>query len=178
MKSANQLKLMLKKIMQKSKNLRKKLNKTKNKTTKNKTTKNNTTKNNTTKNNTTKNNTTKNNTTKNNTNLKTCDNFCKNDYLPEMQKVYKKSAEKYNNLYKPPTKEEEEFNFNTCTKIFCNKNCEGFDFFGDKKKQKEFKKNLKDGFINTYPNNKIDRLKNKGAVSGCVNVTDYDVFHN
>ena len=118
-----------------------------------------------------------NKTIKNKSNLKNCEDFCKNDYMVEMQKVFKKSSEKYNIPYKLPTKQDDEFTYNTCKKTFCNEKCDGYDFFGDKQKQIDFKKKIKNGFQDTYSKNKVKMLKKKGALSGCVDIVDYDIFH-
>jgi hypothetical protein len=115
--------------------------------------------------------------TKNKSGFKKCEFFCKNDYLVEMNKVFKKSGEKWNVPYNP-TKQDSDFIYNNCKKTFCNENCEGYDFYGDKKKQEEFKKKIKKNFQNTYTQDKINKLKEKGVLSGCVNVIDYDPFHN
>ena len=116
-------------------------------------------------------------TIKNKSGLKKCEKFCKDDYTVEMKKVFKKSAEKYNIPYESPTKQQDEFDYNTCKKTFCNEKCEGYDFYGDKNKQLDFKKQITDGFQNSYEKNKVEMLKKRGAMSGCVNVSDYDVFH-
>jgi hypothetical protein len=111
-------------------------------------------------------------TIKNKSTLKKCEHFCKNDYMVELKKVFKKGLQ-----YKSPTKQEDEFTYNTCKKTFCNEKCEGYDFFGDKQKQIDFKKKIKNGFQDTYSTNKVEMLKKRGALSGCVDVLDYDVFH-
>lgn len=118
-----------------------------------------------------------NKTIKNKSTLKKCETFCKNDYLREMKKVFKKSSEKFNIPYKSPTKQEDDFDYNTCKKTFCNTTCEGYDFFGDKQKQIDFKKKIKNGFQDTYSKNKVEMFKKKGALSGCVDIVDYNVFH-
>jgi len=118
-----------------------------------------------------------NKTTKNKSSLKKCEKFCKDDYTVEMKKVFKKSAEKYNIPYESPTKQQDEFAYNTCKKTFCNEKCEGYDFYGDKKKQLDFKKQIINGFQNSYTKNKVEMLKKRGAMSGCVNISDYDIFH-
>jgi len=115
--------------------------------------------------------------TKNKSSSKKCEKFCKNDYMVEMKKVFKKSSEKYNIPYESPTKQQDEFAYNVCKKTFCNENCKGFDFNGDKKQQFDFKKKIKNGFQNSYSANKVEMLKKRGAASGCVDVGDYDVFH-
>jgi hypothetical protein len=118
-----------------------------------------------------------NKTIKNKPTLKKCEDFCKNDYMVEMKKVFKKSFEKYNIPYKSPTKQEDKFTYNACKKTFCNEKCEGYDLFGDKQKQIDFKKKIKNGFQDTYSTNKIKMFKKKGALSGCVDIVDYDIFH-
>jgi len=118
-----------------------------------------------------------NKTTKNKSSLKKCEKFCKDDYTIEMKKVFKKSAKKYNIPYESPTKQQNEFAYNTCKKTFCNEKCEGYDFYGDKKKQLDFKKQIINGFQNSYTKNKVEMLKKRGAMSGCVNIGDYDIFH-
>ena len=109
--------------------------------------------------------------------LQKCERFCKNDYVAEMNNVFKKTAKNHNQPYIPPTKQDNEFTYNTCKKSFCNPSCDGYDFFGDKIKQAEFKTKLKNGFHKTYDTNTIENLQKKGALSGCVNVTDYNVRH-
>jgi hypothetical protein len=118
-----------------------------------------------------------NKTTKNKSSFKKCEKFCKDDYMVEMKKVFKKSAEKYNIPYESPTKQQDEFAYNTCKKTFCNENCEGYDFYGDKKKQLDFKKQIINGFQDSYTTNKVEMLKKRGAMSGCVNIGVYDIFH-
>jgi hypothetical protein len=114
---------------------------------------------------------------KNKSSLKKCEKFCKDDNMVEMEKIFKKSAEKYNIPYESPTKQEEEFSYNTCKKTFCNKKCEGYDFYGDKKKQLNFKKQIINGFQKSYTKNEVEMLKKRGAMSGCVYISDYDIFH-
>jgi len=45
------------------------------------------------------------------------------------KKVFKKSFEKYNIPYKSPTKQEDEFSYNTCKKHFVIKNAKGIIYF-------------------------------------------------
>jgi len=114
---------------------------------------------------------------KNNLSFTNCENFCKKDYMIEMNKVFKKSAEKYNIPYTLPTKKSNEYAYNVCKKTFCNEKCDGYDFSGDKQQQMNFKKKIINGFQNTYSKSKIQQYKNRGALSACVDVADYDVFH-
>ena len=106
-----------------------------------------------------------------------CDDFCIKDYMVEMKKVFKKSSEKYNIPYKSPTKHENKLDYNTCKKTFCNKKCEGYDFFGNIKQQKKFNNKIINGFQTSYSTNRIDMFKKKGAISGCVDVIDYNINH-
>ena len=71
--------------------------------------------------------------------LQQCNKYC-NAYVKELNRKAEEGSKKYNFPYRPPTKEENAFAFNTCKKTFCNTKCEGFDFSGDKQKQLEFKK--------------------------------------
>jgi hypothetical protein len=100
---------------------------------------------------------------KNKFHLQKCESFCKNDYLIEMDKVYKNNAKKWKVPYNP-TKKDREFSYNVCKKTFCNTKCEGYP-----KKLNRFSK--------SYSKNKIKVLQEKGAMSGCVDIIDYNVFH-
>ena len=140
------------------------------------------------------------NTMKNKSRL--CENFCKNDYTLEMEKVsgefYKKNLhlctfktptklneqgdatcafEMRNGVKTPykPSKVTREINYKACKKRFCNQKCEGI--LNDKQQQLEYIKTLNNGFSKSYSKDKIEKLKNRGALSGCIYVTDYDVYH-
>jgi len=117
----------------------------------------------------------KNKTLKNTNN--NCDNFCKNDYLIQINNMIKKSSKKFNIPYQPPSKKEKQYSLKVCKKTFCNEKCKGYDFFGNTEKQKHFLKNIKNGFQKSYDNNKVEMYKKKGAVSACVDVIDYDINH-
>ena len=109
-----------------------------------------------------------NKTIKNKSSLKKCEDFCKNDYMIKSRETTKKICDK-NNLSCPlPTKLENEYSYNTCKKTFCNEKCDGYDFFGDKQQQINFKKKIKNGFKSLYSKDKVKMLKKKGAMSGCV----------
>ena len=95
-----------------------------------------------------------------------CSQFCKRDYMIEMDKVYRKSAKKYNMPYHP-TKQDKQFAYTTCKKTFCNPSCNGYS--------QSLK--IKHGFKTSYSKDRINMFKQKGALSGCVDVVDYDVFH-
>ena len=95
-----------------------------------------------------------------------CEKFCKKDYMVEIDKIYRKSAKKYNEVYKP-TQQDLKFRYNVCKKTFCNSKCEGYPI--------QIKH--KNGFQKEYTSSQIYKLKERGALSGCVNVVDYNVFH-
>jgi hypothetical protein len=114
--------------------------------------------------------------TKNKTIMKKCHHFCKNDYMPEMKKVIMKGCDKDNTPYKTPTKQEDELVYNSCKKTYCNTNCNGYNFV-NKETQNKFKKEIKNGFQNTYSKDRIEMLKKRGALSGCFDIVDYDIFH-
>jgi hypothetical protein len=121
-----------------------------------------------------------NKTIKNKSTLKKCEKFCKNDYMLELNKSFKKSSDKFRNPnipYKSPTKQDDKFLYNTCKKTFCNTKCEGFDFFGNKQTEINFKKKIKNGFLNAYSRNKIELFKKKGALSGCTYDINYNISH-
>ena len=117
-----------------------------------------------------------NKTIKNKTSLKKCEGFCKNDYVVEMNKVLKKSGEKWNVPHNP-TKEDNDYMYNICKKTFCNEKCEGFHYLGNKQAKTDFKKKIKNGFQDEYSTNKVKMFKKKGALSGCFYVPDYHIFH-
>jgi len=95
-----------------------------------------------------------------------CDQFCKNDYMVEIDKVYRKSAKKWKQEYKP-SKSDLVFRYNVCKKTFCNSKCEGYPI----------KIKHKNGFQKKYNNPEVDKLKERGALSACVHIEDYNIFH-
>jgi len=78
-----------------------------------------------------------------------------------MTRRFKLSSKKYKTKYIPPTKEEKEFDYNVCKKVFCNPNCDGFEFNGDKKQRRIFKKGIKNGFSKTYGSEREHMFKGK-----------------
>jgi hypothetical protein len=100
---------------------------------------------------------------------KPCDQFCKNDYVVEMDKKYDKfdsdTAESSKNII-----------YSTCKKVFCNKTCKGYNEYKGKELAK-FQSKIKNGFHTNYKKNRINALKQRGAVSACRNIVDYNVFH-
>jgi len=112
---------------------------------------------------------------KNKSGLTKCENFCKNDYTLEMEKVSKEFHKKYSKGTYNPTKSTKEINYNACKKKFCNENCDGI--LNDKQQQLEYLKKINNGFSESYSKDKIEKLKSRGALSGCIYVTDYDIYH-
>lgn len=94
--------------------------------------------------------------------MKQCEDFCKNDYKEHVVKQREKNQKKFNYVYSA-TNKKDEFGYATCKKSYCNEKCEGLDFFGDNKK------NIKNGFMNTFSAKQVEMLKKRGALSGCMN---------
>jgi len=103
-----------------------------------------------------------------------CDNFCKNDYSPEIEKQFKKIA-KENKLSYKPTKDVKDYRNMTCKQNFCNEGCKGYIFLS-KEEEKKFKKNINGNFLKKTKSRIIKKLKSKGAISYCDN-DDYNPFH-
>lgn len=93
---------------------------------------------------------------------KTCDLFCKRRSV-ELGHKTRESSKTYKMPYRPPTKEEKEFEFRTCKKTFCNPKCEGYSTYFDKRK-------VKNGFQTSFSAKDLLELQQKGALSGCVQV--------
>lgn len=115
-------------------------------------------------------------TIKNKGSLQKCEQFCKNDYSVEMDKVYKSVNKKYNIPYHPSI-EDTRLMYTSCKKMYCNPTCDGFDFNGNVQQQKQFKNNIYNGFQKKYSSNTITQFKKRGALSTCVDMPDYNVFH-
>jgi hypothetical protein len=107
--------------------------------------------------------------------LKTCENFCKNDYLVEMAKEEKKLSKKYHvNPFKR-TKSDVQFSNNVCKKSYCNVKCAGYPAFYNK----TTKRKIKNGFHKSFTPRQLNKLKKRGALSGCFPPTrDYNIFHS
>jgi hypothetical protein len=111
---------------------------------------------------------------KNKASLKTCEHFCRNDYLVEMDKANKKYSKKYRLPYSP-VQLDDPFSNNVCKKTYCNVKCAGYPAFYNK----TTKQSVKKGFHNSYTSRKIKKLKQRGALSACMPSTrDYRVFHS
>lgn len=88
----------------------------------------------------------------------TCKKFCLN-YMLEQDKNFKIMNKNFHLPYKKRTKKQLLFDFNLCKKVFCNPDCEGYNY-----RNKRFYK-PKNGFKKSY---KINALKKKGSLSGCI----------
>jgi len=86
--------------------------------------------------------------------------------MVEIDKVYRKSAKKWKQEYKPSTSDLD-FRYNVCKRTFCNSKCEGYPI----------KIKHKNGFQKKYNNPEVDKLKERGALSACVHIEDYNIFH-
>ena len=102
-----------------------------------------------------------------------CDNFCKNDYSPEIEKQFKKIAKEYKLPYNPT--KDRDFRIMACKQTFCNEGCKGFKFYS-KEVEENFKKNINGNFLKKTKPKIIQKLKSKGAISYCDN-NDYNPFH-
>lgn len=106
---------------------------------------------------------------------KSCDNFCKYDYSPEIEKQLKKIAKVSKLTYKP-NKETRNFRISACKQIFCNEGCKGYKFLS-KKEENDFKKKINGSFLKKIKPETIQKIKLKGAISYCDN-NGYNPFHN
>lgn len=107
----------------------------------------------------------KNKTIKKSNKIKSCNEFCKNVYLYEIDKQNKELAKGSNVAYN--SKIDSDFRISTCKKNFCNKNCKKTYKYYDKESEKLFKKNMKNNFITNMRPELIETMKTKGAISYC-----------
>lgn len=113
-----------------------------------------------------KNATNKNKTLKKSHKIKSCNEFCKNVYVYEIDKQNREFAKTINNTYKP-TKKDTNFRMSTCKKNFCNKDCKKNYKYYDKESENLFKKTIKNNFITNMKPTLIETMKTKGAISYC-----------
>ena len=107
----------------------------------------------------------KNKTIKKSNKIKSCNEFCKNVYVYEIDKQNKELAKGSNVAYNQ--KKGRSFRISTCKKNFCNKNCKKTYKYYDKESEKLFKKNMKNNFITNMRPELIETMKTKGAISYC-----------
>ena len=99
--------------------------------------------------------------------LKKCTQFCKKDYIPNVNKTYNKM---FNTT--SPSKQLNQSMFYSCKKDYCNKTCTGF-FKPHDRSYSTFRKNIRNGFTRKYSMRNIQKLKDRGALSGCFRNPDY-----
>jgi len=112
-----------------------------------------------------KNATNQNKTIKKSNKIKSCNEFCKNVYVYEIDKQNKELAKGSNVTYNP--KIGRGVRISTCKKNFCNKNCKKTYKYYDKESETLFKKNMKNNFITNMRPEIIETMKTKGAISYC-----------
>jgi hypothetical protein len=98
--------------------------------------------------------------------IKSCNDFCKNVYVSEIDKQNKEIAKKTNFSYKP-TKKDRDLRISNCKKNFCNKNCKQNYKYYDKESETLFVKNMKNNFITNMRPRVINTMREKGAISYC-----------
>ena len=108
-----------------------------------------------------------------------CEQFCKQDFVPYIDKKFQNMLKKYKlpSLKKRSAQYEKDkysLKISECKKKFCNPQCLGYTFMGNKNKQNNFRKKLKNGFTTKYDKKRVETLKKRGAVSGCIIVPDYN----
>ena len=99
--------------------------------------------------------------------LQKCTKFCKQDYMPNVHKTYKKMFGTMNN-YKQMNKSM----FYSCKKDYCNPTCNGF-FNPSDRFYKQYRKKIHNGFHKKYTKKQIGTLKNRGVLSACFRNPDY-----
>ena len=106
-----------------------------------------------------------------------CNKFCKNTYVPYLEKLYKKNpADWIQGRY--PDNKARKFTYDSCNHIFCNECCKGYNIYGDKEKKKIFKEQFDKNIINNFDirvkKDRIKKLKSKGVISECNHL---DIFN-
>jgi hypothetical protein len=110
-----------------------------------------------------------NKTIKKTSSLKRCKDFCKNDYVVELNRVEREDLKKYN-FASTPTKESNKQKYKSCQRIFCNEGCRCYDSPSDKAR-------ISKGFQKEYSPKKVAAFRKRGALSACMHIMDYNVFH-
>ena len=107
----------------------------------------------------------KNTTKKKSNKINSCNEFCKNVYVYEIDKQNEERLKGSGVTYNP--KIGRSFRISTCKKNFCNKNCKKTYKYYDKESEKLFKKNMKNNFITNMRPGLVETMKTKGAISYC-----------
>ena len=111
--------------------------------------------------------------------MKKCEDFCRNDYMPNQHKVIRKVLNQHK-ITKEHYKIRDDSLHLLCKSIHCDPKCNSF-WQDDKQGRIDFEKRLKTGFLDTYSKEEIEMFQKKGAMSACYNPeharVNYDVFH-
>ena len=94
-----------------------------------------------------------------------CHDFCKNDYINEIDKMNRAFAEKAKIKYQPMAGRQ--FRIDSCKNNFCNQDCKKNYKYMNKENETLFKKKLKNNFITNMKPQVIQTMKSKGAISYC-----------
>jgi hypothetical protein len=111
--------------------------------------------------------------------MKKCEEFCRNDYMPNQHKVIRKVLNQ-----KTITKEHYKIRDDSlhllCKAYYCDPKCNSF-WQDDKQGRIDFEKRLTNGFLDTYSKKEVEMFQKKGAMSACygpdTSRVNYDVFH-
>lgn len=98
---------------------------------------------------------------------KKCEDFCKNDFVPNKELIWQKIARDENEVYLERTSKQNKFSLKVCKKVFCNKGCK------NKHQENGFYKDIINDFNTDYTNEQINKLQEKGAFSGCLKDSRY-----
>jgi len=96
---------------------------------------------------------------------KRCDALCK-QYIKKLNRKFAQRLEPY-----IPTKSENEENYQDCRRAMCNKPCHGALLYGSPEEQAAFQKEIKNSFHKNFTRKQIARLKKRGALSGCTQLS-------
>jgi len=96
-------------------------------------------------------------------NKKSCDEFCKNEYVLEIDK---QNREILGSAYNP-TESDRDLRISTCKKNFCNKDCKTKYKYNTNENKQLFTGKMKNNFITNMKPKLIKTMKTKGATSYC-----------
>ena len=102
--------------------------------------------------------------------LQKCTKFCKQDYMPNVNKTYDKMFGTTNTF-----KQVNKIMFYSCKKDYCNPTCNGY-FKPQDRSYKQFRKNIHNSFHKKYTKKEINILKNRGVLSACFKNPDYKLL--
>jgi hypothetical protein len=111
--------------------------------------------------------------------MKKCQDFCRNDYVPNQHKVIRKVLNQHK-ITKEHHKIRDDSLHLLCKSFHCDPKCNSF-WQDDKQGRIDFEKRLKNGFLDTYSEKEVEMFQKKGAMSACygpdTSKVNYDVFH-